>query len=161
MNLFYKSIITFTVFICANLYSYTGSRNPFESSKSEIKQKEVTIEVGVKQSIPLEYKNEVKTIYDEFCQKHRVSIDGDVVESDSSIFGEALGTDNDSYAYFCKFVTSTPILKTMQLKERCIECKGSGIKYVYPDEASYRNSNYYNNNSQPNISILNPTKTDC
>jgi len=161
MNLFYKYIIPFVVFSYVNLYSYTGSRNPFESSKNEIKQKEVTIEVGVKQSIPLDYKNEVKTIYDEFCQKHRVSIDGDVVESDSSIFGEALGTDNDSYAYFCKFVTSTPILKSMQLKERCTECKGSGIKYIYPDEASYRNSNNYNNNSQPNISILNPTKTDC
>jgi hypothetical protein len=86
-------------------------------------------------------------------------MDGDVVESDSSIFGEALGTDNDSYAYFCKFVTNTPILKSIQLKERCFECKGSGIKYIYPDE--FKNNNPFGSSNTPPVSILNPKKTDC
>ncbi len=158
MNLFYKSIIFSVTFFCLTLNSSAKVSGYYE--KEEIKQKEVIIEVGVKQSIPIDYRNEFKIIYDEFCQSHRVSIDGDVVESNSSIFGEALGTDNDSYAYFCKFVTSMPITKTMQLKERCSECKGSGIKYVYPGEEGYENlvSSGYSN-SKP--SILQPIKTDC
>ena len=163
MNLFYKPTVILTALFCFSLESHAKSYNYYE--KEEIKQKEVTIEVGVKQSIPIDYKNEVKTIYDEFCQKHRVSIDGDVVESNSSIFGEALGTDNDSYAYFCKFVTNAPILKSIQLKERCIECKGSGIKYIYPDEAKNTNpfggSSYGSTSNTSPISILSPKKTDC
>ena len=163
MNLFYKSNVILTAIFCLSLESYAKSYNNYE--KEEIKQKDVTIEVGVKQSIPIDYKNEVKIIYDEFCQKHRVSIDGDVVESDSSVFGEALGTDNDSYAYFCKFVTNTPILKSIQLKERCIECKGSGIKYIYPDEVKNTNpfggSSYGSSSNTLPVSILSPKKTDC
>jgi TPR repeat protein len=159
MNLFYKSIVITITLFCFSTESHAKSYNYFE--KEEIKQKDVVIEVGVKQSIPIEYKSEVKKIYDEFCQKHRVSMDGDVVESDSSIFGEALGTDNDSYAYFCKFVTSTPILRAVQLKERCIECKGSGIKYIYPSdsEINYSRSNAFGSSTPK--SILDPIKTDC
>ena len=165
MNLFYKSIIFAVTFFCLTLNSSAKVSGYYE--KEEIKQKEVIIEVGIKQSIPIEYKNEVKIIYDEFCQNHRVSIDGDIVDSNSSIFGEALGTDNDSYAYFCKFVTNTPILRTMQLKERCNECKGSGIKYIYPNDAKSSNpfgagnSSYYGSSNSVPKSILDPQKTDC
>jgi TPR repeat protein len=159
MNLFYKSIIFIVTFFCLTLNSSAKGSGFYQ--KDEIKQKDLTIEVGVNQSIPIDYKNEVKIIYDEFCQKHRVSIDGDVVDSDSSIFGEALGTDNDSYAYFCKFVANSPILKTLELKERCSECKGSTIKYIYPGEEGYRSYDSVNYSSDSKPSILQPIKTDC
>jgi hypothetical protein len=166
LHKFFVCVLILTTY-CLGQSNNSPAIVDFTATPNKIEEKDVLIEIGVKPFIPFEYKGFVTEQFQEFYQTHKITSDGEIVSVYNPDGVEKLDSKN-SYEYFCKFVSVSPIRKNIITKIPCPECHGSGVKYIYPSVKESGSTGGAANpfgagpsDTTPKIGILNPKKVNC